>query len=60
MKSRPPERGKITDHARRGHWNEMNRKQRREMIRKMQSEDLSLEVVHPDAAGIDIGNESTP
>ena len=58
MKSRPPERGKITDHARRGHWNEMNRKQRREMIRKMQSEDLSLEVVHPDAAGIDIGNES--
>jgi transposase len=36
----------------------MNRKQRREMIRKIQSEDLSLEVVHPDAAGIDIGNES--
>ena len=58
MKSRPPERGKITDHARRGHWNKMNRKQRREMMRKMQSEDLSLEVVHPDAAGIDLGNES--
>src|SRR6478672_1435375 len=58
MKSRPPERGKITDHARRGHWNEMNRKQRREMTRKMQTEDLSLEVIHPDAAGIDIGNES--
>jgi transposase len=36
----------------------MNRKQRREMIRKVQSEDLSLEVIHPDAAGIDIGNES--
>ena len=36
----------------------MNRKQRREMTRKMQSDDLSLEVVHPDAAGIDIGNES--
>jgi len=36
----------------------MNRKQRREMARKIQSEDLSLEVVHPDAAGIDIGNES--
>jgi transposase len=35
----------------------MNREQRREMMRKMQSEDLSLEVVHPDAAGIDIGNE---
>ena len=39
-------------------WQEMNRKQRREMIRKIQSEDLRLEVVHPDAAGIDIGNES--
>ena len=41
-----------------GKWDEMNRKQRREMMRKMQSEDLSLEVVHPQAAGIDIGNES--
>ena len=39
-------------------WDEMNRKQRREMMRKMQSEDLDLEVVHPHAAGIDIGNES--
>src|SRR5499427_293167 len=38
-------------------WHEMNRKQRREMTRKIQSEDLSLDVVHPDAAGIDIGNE---
>ena len=27
-------------------------------MRKIQSEDLSLEVVHPAAAGIDIGNES--
>src|ERR1700691_2706848 len=41
-----------------GHWLDMNRKQRREMTRKIQSEDLSLEMVHPDAAGIDIGNES--
>jgi transposase len=41
-----------------GNWHEMNRKQRREMTRKIQSEDLSLEVIHPDAAGIDIGNES--
>src|SRR2546427_5777263 len=40
-----------------GHWHQMNRKQRREMTRKIQSEDISLEVVHPDAAGIDIGNE---
>ena len=39
-------------------WQEMNRKQRREMVRKIQSEELSLEVIHPDAAGIDIGNES--
>ncbi len=27
-------------------------------MRKIQSDDLSLEVVHPHAAGIDIGNES--
>jgi transposase len=41
-----------------GKWQQMNRKQRRETMRKIQSDDLSLEVVHPDAAGIDIGNES--
>jgi transposase len=41
-----------------GKWYEMNRKQRRETMRKIQSDDLRLEVVHPDAAGIDIGNES--
>src|SRR5438105_13574009 len=35
----------------------MNRKQRRETMRRIQRENLSLEVVHPDAAGIDIGNE---
>jgi hypothetical protein len=59
MKAKP--QGKIqkaTDPSTRGHWNEMHRKQRREMMRKIQSEDLSLEVVHPHAAGIDIGNES--
>jgi hypothetical protein len=38
-----------------GNWQQMNRKQRREMTRKIQSEDISLEVIHPDAAGIDIG-----
>src|SRR5437879_12614418 len=55
MKSKPEEKNKrATQH----HWHEMNRKQRRETIRKMQSEDLSLEVVHPDLGGIDIGNES--
>jgi hypothetical protein len=41
-----------------GKWDEMNRKQRREMMRQMQSGDLNLEVIHPDASGIDIGNES--
>jgi transposase len=35
-----------------------NRKQRRELARKIQAGDMSLEVVHPDAAGIDVGNES--
>ena len=59
MKAKPPEKiQQATDPSTRGHWNEMNRKQRREMMRKIQSEDLSLEVVHPQAAGIDIGNES--
>ena len=32
------------------------RKQRRELARKIQTQDVSLEVKHPDAAGIDIGN----
>src|ERR1700716_353541 len=59
MKPKPQEKTKkATDHPRQHHWREMNRKQRREMMRKIQSEDISLEVVHPDAAGIDIGNES--
>src|SRR5215472_1644021 len=59
MKSKPQEKNKkATDHPTQHHWHEMNRKQRREMMRKVQSQDLSLEVIHPDAAGIDIGNES--
>src|SRR5215468_10027983 len=59
MKSTPQEQNKgATNHPTQHHWDEMNRKQRREMMRKMQSEDLRLEVMHPDAAGIDIGNES--
>src|SRR5438132_310871 len=59
MKPKPQEKTKkATDHPTERHWREMNRKQRREMMRKIQSEGLSLEVVHPDAAGIDIGNES--
>src|SRR2546428_2419590 len=49
---------KATCRPTQGHWHQMNRKRRREMMRRIQSENLSLEVVHPDAAGIDIGNES--
>ena len=59
MEPEPKEKiKKATDHPKQRHWYEMNRKQRREAMRKIQSEDLSLEVVHPHAAGIDIGNES--
>jgi transposase len=36
----------------------MNRKQRRELARKIHANDVSLDVVHPEAAGIDIGNEA--
>ena len=59
MKPKPQEKTKkATDQPTQGHWQQMNRKQRRETMRQIQSEDISLEVVHPDAAGIDIGNES--
>jgi hypothetical protein len=59
MKTRPAEEAKkTTAGAKHVHWDAMKRKQRREMLRKIQSADLSLEVVHPNAAGIDIGNES--
>src|SRR6266571_3137354 len=59
MQPKPQEKTtKDTCRTEPGHWHEMNRKQRRETMRKIQSDDLSLEVVHPDAAGIDIGNES--
>ena len=58
MKPEPQEKYKrATNHPTQHHWHEMNRNQRREMMRKIQSEDLRLEVIHPDAAGIDIGNE---
>ena len=40
------------------HPSSMNRKQRRDLARKIQADDVRLEVVHPDAAGIDIGNEA--
>src|SRR5438445_13888464 len=59
MKSKPEEQNKrATNHPTQHQWHEMNRKQRREITRQIQSEDLSLEVIHPDAGGIAIGNES--
>jgi len=36
----------------------MNRKQRRELGQRMEKSDPGLEIVHPNAAGIDVGNES--
>jgi len=58
MKAKPQEKNKKSaEHLTQQHWHEMNRKQRRETMRKMESQELSLEVVHPGAAGIDIGNE---
>jgi transposase len=48
----------VSGHATSVAWHEMNRKQRRDWTRKMQAEEISLQVVHPDAAGIDIGNEA--
>ena len=49
---------KPTGHSTQLNWHQMNRKQRRDLERKIQSPDLTLQLVHPDAAGIDIGNES--
>jgi transposase len=36
----------------------LNRKQRKEFARRLCSDDPGLEVIHPHAAGIDVGNES--
>ena len=36
----------------------MNHKEKKELKRRILAEDASLQVVHPNAAGIDIGNES--
>src|ERR1700726_1613853 len=59
MKSKQKEKPKkATCRPAQGNRQQLNRKQRREVTGKIQSEVLSLEVVHPDAAGIDIGNES--
>lgn len=39
-------------------WNRLNRQQRRALRGKLRSADPGLTIVHPNAAGIDIGNES--
>src|SRR6201997_1315937 len=49
---------KANCHPTPNHCHKMNHKQRRERLRGNHSDDLNLEVVHPDAAGIDDGNES--
>src|ERR1035438_6203323 len=36
----------------------MNRRQRRELRQQLEKSDPGLEVVHPNAAGIDVGNQS--
>src|ERR1700730_4698085 len=36
----------------------LNRKQRKELQQRLYSADPGLEIVNPDAAGIDVGNES--
>jgi len=36
----------------------LNRKQRKELARRIEAGDVRLDVVHPQAAGIDIGNEA--
>ncbi len=35
-----------------------NRKERKELTRRLQSENPGLEVIHPQAAGIDVGNSA--
>jgi transposase len=53
---RQGERGKASKGAK-SRPRRSNRRQRRELARRIHANDISLEVVHPDASGIDIGNE---
>ncbi len=36
----------------------LNREQRKELARRLRSDDPGLEIVHPNAAGIDVGNSA--
>ena len=38
------------------HPSRLNRKQRQALARRLQSADPGLDIVHPNAAGIDVGN----
>jgi len=40
------------------HSSQLNRKQRRELTRRLRSNDPGLDVIHPNAAGIDVGNSA--
>jgi transposase len=40
------------------HASRLNRKQRRELTRRLRSDDPGLDVIHPNAAGIDVGNSA--
>ncbi len=40
------------------HSSRLNRKQRRELTRRLRSDDPGLDVLHPNAAGIDVGNSA--
>lgn len=39
-------------------WQSLNRKERKQWVRRLQSPDPGLDVVHAQAAGIDVGNEA--
>jgi transposase len=58
MKSKVREQQEVPVHRCAGNWQQMNRAQRRRWMERVQAEDISLQVLHPDAAGIDIGNEA--
>ena len=40
----------------RTHVGGLNRKQRKDLARRLRVDDPGLDVMHPDAAGIDVGN----
>jgi hypothetical protein len=56
MKNQPPQSSKKGSRQSTSQkpWSQMNRKQRREMQRKIQSQDLNLEVVHPSESDLGV------